>query len=268
MATESNLTPQAGLPEGSVIENEIPAYRAISAAAVTSLVLGCCAVFCFTSLWFLVVVAVAVLFGVQAIRSIKRLPDVLTGTKIAQTGIGLALAFGLSATAQVLAEDWMLDREASAFTRMYLDVLKNKPLATAVWYTQAPDFRKTKTPDEVVEELKKAKNPTNQSVFDEQTDEIQAIKRRLAAPQQEIHFRRIETKLVDGLTHYANALVDVDGPATAEFPEAEQFALVQLIKPPGGGSGDWRIREINYPYKPATAGLHKEQKDDGHGHSH
>ncbi len=250
-----------------VIENEIPAYRAISARAVASLILGLGSVFCFTSLWFLLLVAGSVLFGWAAIRAIQRLPEIITGTGLARTGMGLGLVFGVSATTQIIAQDLLLTYEASQFAKMYVGVLKNESIALAAWYRQAPDVRKERTPEMLIEELRKApKNPSSGDLYATETAEISAIKQRLKAPNQEIHFSKIETKLVDGLTQYANALIDLDGPATAEYPDKEQFALLDMMKTPGSGPNDWRIRSIRYPYKPASSGLQTEKKDDGHGH--
>ena len=251
-----------------VIENEIPAYRAISARAVSSLVLGLCSVFCFTSLWFLLVVAASVVFGWVALRAIRRLPDILTGSSLAKAGIGLGLVFGISATAQVFVQDIMLSYEASEFAKMYVDVLKTHPIADAIWYLQPPDYRKDRTPDQLVEELKKAKSPSTGDTYGTLTAEIRAIKDRIKEPNQEIHYSRLETKLADGLTSYANALVDLDGPATKDFPDTEQFALIEMVKGPNAGRNDWKVRSIKFPYKPASMALMTEKKDDGHGHSH
>ena len=146
-------------------------------------------------------------------------------------------------------------------------MVQKESLANAVWYQQEPAYRKEKTPDALLEELKKVKTPPD--FYSGQTRSIEAIKARLAEPNQEIHFAGIETKLIDGLTHYANALVDLDGPASAKFPDKEEFALVSLIRSPNAGGEDWKVRSITYPYKPASLGLQAEHKDDdGHGHSH
>ena len=270
MAIDSQADPQVSANPASVIENEIPAYRAVSATAVTSLILGFCSVFCFTSLWFLVVVVAAILFGVKALASIRQLPDILTGSKIATTGIGLSLVFGISAVAQVVTQELVLTSQSTAFAKRYVDVIKSEPIDMAVWYMQTPEYRKERTPAQVVEEMTASKNPGPEggTVFTAQTIQLRAIKQRLAQPNQSIHFVTIENKLVDGLTHYANALVDLDGPATPDFPDKEQFALIELMKAPGAGPGDWRVREIRYPYTPASAGVQAEHKDDGHGHSH
>ena len=253
--------------ESSVIENEIPAYRAVSAGAVTSLVLGLASVFCFTSPWFLFVVAASAFFGWNALRTIRRLPDILTGTSLAKAGIGFGLLFGLSSVTQRVVQDVMLDYEAGQFAKMYVDVLKSDQFPLAVWYMQPADYRKDKTPEALVAELMKQKSPGSPNVFASETAGIRAIKDRLKGPNEEIHFSKIETKLTDGLTQYANALLALDGPGSLDHPEKEEFVLLGLIKTPGSGRMDWRIRDIKYPYKPASVELQAEhKKDDGHGH--
>ena len=250
--------------DSSVIENEIPAYRAISARAVTSVVLGLASVFCFTSLSFLLLVLVAVLFGWSALVAIRRYPEVLTGAGLARTGMALALLFGITASTRQLLEWWVLKREAGSFAAMYVDHLKKDSLATAAWYMQSVAYRKDKAPDAVLEEMRQVKTPPN--YFDSQTKDILNIKARLQEPNQEIHFARIESQLTDGLTQYANALVDLDGPANAKYP-AEEFALLELVKDPNAGRDDWKVRAIRYPYKPASLEVQPEHKDDdGHGH--
>ena len=248
----------------SVIDNEFPAYRAISARAVVSVILGLASVFCFTSLWFLLLAAISVGFGWAALRAIKRVPDILTGSGLAKTGIGLALVFGLTALTRSVVEDVMLTYDAGRFSKGYVEILKSEPIAKAIWYKQSVAYRKEKTPDQLIEELKGSKSPGGGDHYSEEIAPIVAIKELLKKPKSAIHHTSIESKLVDGLTHYANALVDID------TPDGEQFALLQMVKDPGSSFGDWRVREITFPYKPASTGVLQEKKadDDGHGHSH
>ena len=268
MAIDSNSsTGSISDLESSVIENEIPTYRAVSAGAVTSLILGLASVFCFTSLWFLLVVAASIFFGWNALRTIRRLPDILTGASLAKAGIGFGLVFGLSSITHIIVTDAMLNYEASQFSKKYVEILKSEQLPLALWYFQPVDYRKDKTPEAVVEAMKKEKNPTTPDVFASETAPVRAIKERLKGPNEEIHFSKIETKLSDGLTQYANALIEFDGPGSKDFPEKEQFALLELLKAPGAGRSDWRVRGIKFPYSPASTGLQIEKKmDDGHGH--
>ena len=264
-------TPSSSAPESptvSAIENEFAAYRAISSGAILSLVLGLVSVFCYASLWFLAVVAASVVFGLISLRSIRRLPDVLTGTVFARIGIGIALLFGLTAVTQQVAEDVMANLDASRFAKHYVEVIKNEPVSMALWYQQQPDYRQSKSPDEIVDELKKSKGKSADP-YKDRAGALLQIKERLQGKGESIRFARIETKVVNGLTVYANALLDLDGPGSKEFPEKEQFALLQMIKGPKAGKFDWVIEEVKFPYTPASAiATVKHADDDGHGHGH
>ncbi len=251
-----------------VIENEIPAYRAISALAVTSLVLGSVSLLAFADLRFLLVAGVAIAAGLLGLRKIRRYPDILTGAGMARVGIALGAVFAASSITSDVAAGLLLDRSAGQFARQYIDVLKDQPIAAAIWYQQPPELRKTKQPDELVEDMKKnSKSPSGGDAFAERTAALRKLKDRIKGQGEKINYSKIESKYVDGLTHYVNVLIDLDGPGSEQFPEKEEFALFELVKANGGGAGDYVVKEIKYPYKPASvvaAPVHKD--DDGHGH--
>ena len=265
-------SPSTSAPESppiAAIENEFATYRAISSSAVLSLVLGLASVFCYASLWFLALVAASVVAGLVSLRNIRRLPEILTGAVYARIGIGIALLFGLTAVTQKVVEEVVVNLDASRFAKLYVEVIKDKPVSLALWYQQAPAYRQTKSPDELVEELKKATSKTSPDPFKDRAGSILQIKERLKGKGEEIRFARIETKVINGLTTYANALIELDGPGSKEFPEKEQFALLQMIKGPQAGQFDWQIEEIKFPYTPASAvATVKHADDDGHGHGH
>jgi hypothetical protein len=264
---EKAPTPRTEPADAPVIENELPAYRAISPGAVLTLVLGIASVFCFTDFWFLLVVAAAIVIGVLSIRKIRRLPEVLTGAVYAQAGIGLSLIFGLSAVTHLVVSNFLIDLDASRFARKYTEVIKNESVDMSLWYQQPAEYRKTKKPAEIAEEIKQVKSPAAADFYGDRTRSVSQIKERLKGSGEEIHFSKIESKAVDGLTVYANALLELDGPGSETFPK-EQFALIQMMKRPGAGPSDWEVKEIQFPYKPAStvAVVEKHGHDDGHGH--
>jgi len=251
------------------IENEFPAYRAISSMSILSLVLGVGSVFCFASLWFLILVAGSVLVGLLSIRKIRRLPDVLTGAAYARVGIGLGLLFGLSALSHLAAQEVLINLDAGRFARFYLNVIKDEPVSMSLWFQQRPDYRKTKSPDEIADELRKSKNPVTPDPYGEKTLGIQQIKERLKSQGEEIRYVKIESNATDGLTVHANALFELAGPGSQQYPE-KQFGLLQMLKGPDGGKDDWIVEEIKFPYTPASAvaTVPKKTDDDGHGHGH
>jgi hypothetical protein len=257
-------TSSPGPTEVSAIENEFPAYRAISSTAVLSLLFGLASVFCYADLWFLTFVVAAVILGLVSLRKIRQLPEILTGTAFARLGIGIALLFGLTAVTRVVSQDFLGNLDAGWFAKRYVEVIKDKPINEALWWQQQPAYRKTKHPDEIVEDLKKAKGPAGLDPYQEKVGVIQRMKDRLKGKGEEIHFSKIESKAIDGLTTYANALIELDGPGSTEFPEKEQFALLLMVK--GGDGEDWVVKEVKFPYTPASVAATVEKKDDdGHG---
>ena len=91
MATDqktSTLNMDSNRPD-SPIENELPAYRAISTRAIFSLLFGSLAIFCFAHPIFYAIAALAVVLGVLAHRAIRQYPDMLTGHGLANAGIAL-----------------------------------------------------------------------------------------------------------------------------------------------------------------------------------
>ncbi len=142
----------------SAIENEIPAYRAISPAAVVALILGLISVFSFVSLYFLVVAAAAVLVGLAADRKIQKVPDVLTGRSLAQAGVGLGLIFGLTSLSVSGVQNVLRASEAKRVARSYETVLTKGTFSEAVWYAQHPDLRDRVSPDKLVDEQSKGRN--------------------------------------------------------------------------------------------------------------
>ena len=262
-------TPTTSSPESAVkpaIENEFPTYRAISSTAVLSLLFGLASVFCYADLWFLLLVAGAVILGLVSLRRIRQLPDVLTGATFARVGIGIGLLFGLTSVTRVLSQDLLINLDASQFAKHYIEILKDKPVNEALWYEQTLEYRKTKNPDELVEEMKKARNPGAPDAYVEKSRPIQQIKDRLKGQGEQVHLARIESKAVDGLTTYANALIEFDGPGTKDFPK-EQFALLELVRGGDVGRLDWTVKDVKFPYTPASSIVKVEKKvDDGHGH--
>ena len=81
MATDqkTSITVADSENAGSVIENELPTYRAISATAISSVVCGVLSVCSFAHPVFYVFSILAIGLGIMAHRAIRRYPDMLTG---------------------------------------------------------------------------------------------------------------------------------------------------------------------------------------------
>ena len=96
MATDqksSNLLSET--TESSPIENELPTYRAISSRAILSVLCGILSLFSIANSFFFIFAVLAVVLGLTADWNIQRYPDILTGRRLAQTGVALGLIFGL-----------------------------------------------------------------------------------------------------------------------------------------------------------------------------
>jgi hypothetical protein len=85
----ANVAPHGDAPLG-------PEYRAISSSAVSCLALGVLSVLALLDWWMLVLPALAIAFGVLALRQIRVRGDELTGAPLAKIGLALALLFGIS----------------------------------------------------------------------------------------------------------------------------------------------------------------------------
>jgi hypothetical protein len=267
VAIDQTPTPLTSPPDSAAIpaiENEFPTYRAISSLAVFSLVFGLGSVFCYASLWFLLLSAGSVILGIMSIRKIRQLPEVLTGAGIAGFGIGVGLLFGLTALSHMVAQDFSINMDAGEFAKRYVDIIKEKPVSLALWYQQSPEYRKQNNPDQLVEELKKRPTQMSGDSYQSNAAPIVAIKERLDGGKGgEMSYSQIESKAIDGLTTYANALIKLDLKGTKEHPEKEAYALFRMVK----GADDWIVKEVNFPYTPRSAVATVEKKDDdGHGH--
>ncbi len=115
-----------------------------------------------------------------------------------------------------------------------------------------------------MDELKKTKSQLGGDQYQSVAKPIQDLKERFEDGKGgDIAYDRIESKAIDGLTIYANALLKLDLKGTKEHPETELYALLRLVK----GSDDWIVKEVMFPYTPKSAIATVEHKaDDGHGH--
>jgi hypothetical protein len=88
-AAGENIAQHGDVPLG-------PEYRAISSSAVSSLALGVLSVLALLDWWMLALPALAIVFGILALRQIHVRGDELTGAPLAKIGLALALLFGIS----------------------------------------------------------------------------------------------------------------------------------------------------------------------------
>jgi len=258
---------------GSVIENELPAYRAISRLAVFSLIFGFLALFSFVHWFFYLFAILAILVGVAANVSIKRYSDILTGRGLASAGITMGLIFGLAAGTIATVQSLVRYREAEKFAKKLAVTLKAPSAGDAMWWSLYPDMRKDKTPTQYLHEFEAAKGKERMTL-DQRMASLTKIRGRLtAAKGEDIHFVKIETSGVDDgrgleLGIYALAVFELEGPGSKEFPEKQQLAAALIKARTKGQQYEWWVDDYLFPYKPSTFVPAEKPVDDGHGHAH
>jgi hypothetical protein len=269
VSTDSNLNPAATqAPAAPVIENEIPAYRAVSAQAVLALILGLISVFCFASLYFLIVAVLAVVVGFLADRKIQKLSDILTGRGFAQAGVGLGLVFGLTSVSIETVSSFLRARDASKFARVYEKVLQDESFEQAVWWTMAPTMRENTPAKKMIEEM--TSGPQGAQSFEQRYGALRELKKQLTTEGATVHFQGLQTHGIDGLSPYAAAVYEVHVPKAEKPEQREQYALafIKSMKDPKGKSG-WWVENVSFPVAPgADFQLPTKPVDDGHGHAH
>jgi hypothetical protein len=268
----SSVAPELELAD-SPIENELPAYRAISGWAVFSVLCGALAVFSFAHPFFYLFPLLSLAAGIWANLTIKRYPDILTGRRLANGGIALGLVFGLAAATIVTVQSFVRTREAKRFARTYEEALAAPSYAKALWYNIYPAQRKAKSEQDALREFEAAKGKERMAI-DQKMGGFLKIRRRLAAsPGQELRFVDIEGIGEDethggNLNLFAYAVYQIRGPESTEFPEKEQFALAVFKGTPKGRQYEWWVDELFFPYKPKSYVAPEKAPDDGHGHAH
>jgi len=247
----------------SPIENEIPAYRAISPMAIGSLVLGLISALSFADTTFLAASILAVAAGIYAQWKIRKMPDVLTGRGFAQAGIALGLIFGLASVTNSAVTDAVVRRGAAAFSKEYAEVLSSGSLAQALHYKVPAEERKSVTPEEVLKQMTSAKG--DPGMIESQTASIRGVQARLKEPGTHLSFADVEATGFDGLSPVAATLLDLHGPATKDH-KAEEHVLLEIKAEGRSRPYQWHLKEVHYPYVPKSYKLREAPVDDGHGH--
>jgi hypothetical protein len=262
----------------AVIENEIPTYRAISGRAVACLVCGVLSVLCFAHWVFYPLPILAICLGVWAHRAIRRFPDMLTGQRLASTGIGLGILFGAASLTITTVQHYVRTRQATEFGKTYAKVLESGDMNSVLWYNSHPDTRKDKTADDIARE--RDAEPKERRRMAENLGPIAQLNklhdRVTSSKAQKVHFVKIEQVGEDEghgleLQIFALALFEVEGPPSAKFPEEKEYALAVLKARPKGRVYEWWTESVVFPYKPASYVAPLKPVGDSHGeggHSH
>lgn len=249
----------------SAIENEIPAYRAVSRPAVASLLLGVAGVLAFADLWFLLFSLAAIVAGVVALRRINRFPDMLTGAGLARIGIALGLVFSLSAATFTGVRQFQVQSSADRFARGLTKVLASRNVANIAYYRNTEAQRKDKTPAEVYQEMNQGADEMTRMMYIGPVENI--VGQYNSGKGGEVHYLGLEKSGYQGVQPYAFALYEFHAKDAAGKPN-ETLALIELKSPADTPGFSWYISEIIYPYERLSHKLAEKPVDDGHGHGH
>ncbi len=258
-----------------VIENEIPTYRAISARAIFSVACGVISACTFVHWFFYLFSILAIGFGIWAHQKIKELPDILTGQKLANLGIGLGLVFGLASGTFTTVQYMVRHRQATSFAKKYTEVLKRGDLGEMLWYNSTPDGRKGKTGKELVDEMEskpKEKRMIQQNMGP--LSQLLNLQERVSTLKgQDVRFIQLEAigeeaTLGPVVLVYAFALFEIEGPTNKKFHEPHEYVLAVMKAKPAGSVYEWWVETLVYPYTPLSYVAPEKAADDGHGHAH
>ena len=276
MATDqktNTLGIEPGLP-GSVIENELPTYRAISNLAIFSMVAGLLSIFSWAHPFFYLAPVLAVVLGFLAHRAIRQYPDMLTGHGLASAGIALGLILGLGSGTYMTVQSIVRTRLATVFAKQFATAVKSAPLADVLTMQTYPPNRKDTSGEQLQKQIETASSK-EKMMMEQKYGPLLALRKRLGSSSDEhIEFVKIESVGEDEshgtaqIPIYALALFELHGPGSKDFPAKEQFALAVLKGLMNGKQYEWWVDDIRFPYTPRTYTAPTKAPDDGHGHAH
>ena len=246
MASNPITPTKSAEAEVPVIENELPAYRAMSRAAIAALVFGAASILTFLWPYFAAFGALALVCGLVAQRNIRRLPDILTGTRMANAGTALGLLFTLSALTIIGVQYWIMDHEAGKFAREYVEALRSGSIDQAIYFENNPVYREGKAVEEIAKEYREGM--TKGGMFEMQTQGVHDIQKRLSSgPGQTVELGDRISHDFEGMDAYATYLIVLQGPKSKEFPEETQYAAVTLLGTPKGRTYGWQVKNVRFP---------------------
>lgn len=248
MAIDPNPSPRTIEPgDGLRINDDLPAYRALSRPAIVCLILGLASILTYTSSSFAWIGVAAILVGMLALRNIGRFPDILTGGSLVRVGIASGLAFTLSALTISGVNDWIVKTGADRFGRELVETIRSKSVDEIMFLKLPISSRSEKTPAGVAEEM--SHGAENKMAFDMEVKPYRDLKARISSPGQSIAMTGLGGHAVDGLTANAVVLIEVSGPVTPEFPESTQRATARIRGVPEGGTYAWSLEELQFPVR-------------------
>lgn len=279
------------------LENELVGYKALSGAAIFSAIMGFLSLLMFVSYNFFFIPLIAVFFGIKALRNVKRFPEMYTGLKLAQAGIGLAVVFTLVSLSIGFAYQITLNKDVQAYGESLLDVLKTRR-AEDILFLRVPESQRADLTPEKFMAQRLESGMEGKMAVETELKPIQAIITDRNLPGASLAFDQIELADYDKLTPFAYLRYSLTGGTAAPHDHKEgdghdhkegdghdhkegdghdhgsgspdgdgpKYALFQIKAEKTKGKSSWYISEIIYPYKKGSAKPKVEAVDDGHGH--
>ncbi len=249
MALDQTSPPSPVAPDlgNHVIDNEVPAYRALAASAIVSLVLGVASIFSFASISFAWLGVGGVLAGVLALRTIRRLPDVYDGAKLAKAGIATSAMFVLSATTMLVTNQFLTERDAQKFARTVMKAMETGDYENILYYMSNEAGRQGRTPAQLAEQMgKEMKNP---NMMEQKIDPMKHVAARIKDHDQKLEIVRSRVSMTsDGAT--AAYEISVAGPPSKEYPEPLQYVALLCRAVYSEGKYHWTLESVVFPTTP------------------
>lgn len=229
----------------TTVDGEYVSYRAIHPLAVICLVFGILSVLCLLDLGqFWLLPALAFVTGLYALRQVQRMPDVLTGEKVAKTGLAIAGCFflisGTIASTHYLI-NWV---RAGQFGTMYAAILQDGSLEEMTWYELSPQGRATTKPNDYMMDM--VNSAPSADILGPKLDPFRTLRARRATKGQTVTFTGVKQLETDKLDTIAMLAFEVAGPTSENFPEPKQEALVVVRGNDASGVFDWTVESMKF----------------------
>lgn len=273
-------------------QNEIPTYRAVSAAALASAVFGLLSGLAFISYWWLFLSVFAIILGVVGILRIRSMPDTQTGRGFAHAGLAMGLIFGVSSFGYEIYSMYTLKKQSREFAASVIKTFNSAktktPIETAdvMWWMMPPHMRKGKVPADALAEIAQiAKDSVKVRLIEEQI----RMMADFAGKEEPIEIVTVEEAFYAERDAYATVLLKVGGgrdhshdadvvashkPGRVSHEAIgpnQDHALILVHGMVDGQTFGWYVEQLQYPYTPKSfkpTPTKPPVEDDGHGHAH
>ena len=239
-------------------DDDLGLDRTLSTFAVLSLILGVLSILAFapTNLFLWVIPPAAIVTGLIALRQISSAPEVWTGSRLAQLGIGLAVVCVGGAIGGKYYTAARIARYGRATADRFMDKLKGGDVEAAFWLTM-PREQRQRIESKSVEELP-AEVLERYGSF---RGEVNPHAATLASSDVTVEFEGVEDANSDQGTEYASVVYRIHSPKG----DSRILIVASSMYSPETHEQTWFIREHKFGY---TAGSYEPPVASGHGHSH